>query len=59
MHVNLLTYNPTGRPYQSSPPKAIDAFLGTLRSNGIVAHLRRSRGQDIAAACGQLRTIEG
>lgn len=56
MHVNLLTYNPTGRPYQSSSPQAIDAFLGTLRNNGIVAHLRRSRGQDISAACGQLRT---
>ena len=57
MHVNLLTHNPVGRPYQSSSPAAIDAFLGMLRNNGIVAHLRRSRGQDIAAACGQLRTI--
>lgn len=57
MHVNLLTYNPTGRPYRPSPEEAIDVFLGTLRNNRIVAHLRRSRGQDIAAACGQLRTL--
>jgi 23S rRNA (adenine2503-C2)-methyltransferase len=32
-----------------------DAFLAELRAHGAVAHLRRARGPDIDAACGQLR----
>lgn len=59
MHVNLLTYNPTGQPYNPTPPERVAQFLMTLRDQGIVAHLRRSRGKDIAAACGQLRQREG
>lgn len=55
MHVNLLSYNPTGTTYRPSPPDRVDAFVGTLRGRGVVAHVRRSRGKDIAAACGQLR----
>ena len=55
MHVNLLTYNPTGQAYAPSSPERVQRFLDILRDRGIVAHLRRSRGKDIAAACGQLR----
>ncbi|MCB1209395.1 MAG: 23S rRNA (adenine(2503)-C(2))-methyltransferase RlmN [Verrucomicrobiales bacterium] len=60
MHVNLLRYNPTGlslrgRSYEPSSPEKTEAFLAELRSLGTVAHLRRARGKDIDAACGQLR----
>ncbi len=60
MHVNLLRYNPTGlslrgRSYQPASLAQTDAFLAELRANGAVAHLRRARGKDIDAACGQLR----
>jgi 23S rRNA (adenine2503-C2)-methyltransferase len=53
--VNLIPYNsfPGGR-YRCSEPQAIDAFWHTLRAAGIVATIRRPRGDDIAAACGQL-----
>jgi len=60
MHVNLLRYNPTGlslrgRSYAPSSLEQTDAFLAELRARGAVAHLRRARGSDIDAACGQLR----
>ena len=60
MHVNLLRYNPTGlslrgRSYAPSSLERTEAFLAELRAHGTVAHLRRARGPDIDAACGQLR----
>ncbi|MFA5057368.1 MAG: 23S rRNA (adenine(2503)-C(2))-methyltransferase RlmN [Opitutaceae bacterium] len=60
MHVNLLHYNATGvsltgRTYEPSRPEAEEAFMDELKARGVVAHFRRSRGRDIAAACGQLR----
>lgn len=60
MHVNLLRYNPTGlslrgRQYSPSSLEQTEAFLAELRGHGAVAHLRRARGPDIDAACGQLR----
>ena len=60
MHVNLLRYNPTGlslrgRAYVPSSIGQTEVFLGELRARGTVAHLRRARGPDIDAACGQLR----
>ncbi len=60
MHVNLLQYNPTGlslrgETYVPSTEAETEAFLSRLRSRGVVTHLRRSRGPDIDAACGQLR----
>ena len=63
MHVNLLRYNPTGlslrgRTYAPSPLEQTEAFLAELRAHGTVAHLRRARGPDIDAACGQLRRRE-
>lgn len=54
MHVNLLTYNSTGQPYRASSPQRVDAFINILRDHRLVAHTRRSRGDQIAAACGQL-----
>ncbi len=60
MHVNLLRYNPTGlslrgRNYAPSSMEQTEAFLTELHAHGTVAHLRRARGPDIDAACGQLR----
>ena len=63
MHINLLRYNPTGlslkgRTYSPSSMEQTGTFLATLRECGAVAHLRRARGPDIDAACGQLRKRE-
>jgi 23S rRNA (adenine2503-C2)-methyltransferase len=63
MHVNLLRYNPTGlslkgRNYTPSSAAQTEAFLAELRTQGTIAHLRRARGPDIDAACGQLRRRE-
>ncbi len=52
--VNLIPYNPTDAPYQGSSPKAIAAFKAELERRGLNATVRLTRGQDIAAACGQL-----
>lgn len=54
--VNLIPYNSVpGLPWKRPPEDALEAFLATLRARGIQATLRREKGHDIAAACGQLR----
>jgi 23S rRNA (adenine2503-C2)-methyltransferase len=53
-HVNLIEYNPTEGPYRGSPSERRHRFAAALERAGIVASVRRSRGADIAAACGQL-----
>src|SRR5205823_5933555 len=58
-NVNLIRYNEVqGLPYKR--PKAADVvtFQEILRNNGVNAHVRKSRGRDIDAACGQLRRKE-
>jgi len=59
--VNLIAWNPgPGIPYSMPQPGAVEAFKTTLAGEGIAAYLRRPRGRDIYAACGQLkRTVEG
>jgi 23S rRNA (adenine2503-C2)-methyltransferase len=53
--VNLIPFNSfPGAPYRCSSPEAADRFWRTLRGAGIIATVRRPRGDDIAAACGQL-----
>ena len=53
--VNLLPLHPGGDPsLAASPPARLRAFADRLRSRGIEAVVRRSRGLDIDAACGQL-----
>jgi 23S rRNA (adenine2503-C2)-methyltransferase len=55
-NVNLLRYNPSpGLPYGRPSSESAYAFQRELRKFGVNAHLRTSRGQDIEAACGQLR----
>jgi len=56
-HVNLLPLHPGGAGGLVPTPSAnITAFADRLRAEGVNVTVRRSRGLDIAAACGQLRT---
>jgi 23S rRNA (adenine2503-C2)-methyltransferase len=59
--VNLIAWNPgPGINYATPQPEAVEAFRRTLTDAGIPTYLRRPRGRDIYAACGQLkRTVEG
>jgi 23S rRNA (adenine2503-C2)-methyltransferase len=53
--VNLIPFNPfDGSEFRRSPATVIRQFQETLRQHGIVATTRRTRGEDIDAACGQL-----
>jgi len=53
--VNLIPHNPADPlPYQSSPRQRVDIFRRILEAKGIPAFVRRPRGRDIFAACGQL-----
>ena len=53
--VNLIPHNPADPlPYRPSPPERVDSFQRILESKGIRAFVRRPRGRDIYAACGQL-----
>ncbi len=55
--VNLIPFNPwPGSAYECSSNNAIDRFAKLLRDAGCVATLRSPRGQDIMAACGQLKS---
>lgn len=53
--VNLIPFNAfPGAPYRCSPPAVIDAFREILVAGGITTVTRKTRGEDIDAACGQL-----
>lgn len=53
--LNLIEYNPIGDGlFQASGQDRTDTFVRFLLNNGVNASLRRSRGKDIDAACGQL-----
>jgi 23S rRNA (adenine2503-C2)-methyltransferase len=53
--VNLIPFNAFPESeFRCSTPRAIDEFWRTLRDSGLIATIRRPRGDDIAAACGQL-----
>lgn len=55
-HVNLIPLNPTpGWPTRGTPPRGVRAFRDRLVSVGVNATVRRNRGTEIDAACGQLR----
>ncbi|KAI9468701.1 radical SAM superfamily protein [Coemansia mojavensis] len=56
-HVNLIPFNPwPGSAYCSSSPERIDSFCSQIRRSGIHASVRTPRGDDILAACGQLKS---
>lgn len=53
--VNIIEYNAVDDGiFKKSPAQRVDAFVSYLERTGIVAMVRRSRGEDIDAACGQL-----
>jgi len=53
-HVNLIPYNPTDAEFRGSSPERIAHFAALLRERGVACSVRRSRGRDVQAACGQL-----
>jgi 23S rRNA (adenine2503-C2)-methyltransferase len=53
--MNLIPFNPfPGTRYKRSPAAVIQQFRDELIRNGVLATVRRTRGDDIDAACGQL-----
>lgn len=59
-HVNLIPLNPTpGYAVRGTPPGRVRAFADRLGDLGTNATIRRTRGTDIDAACGQLRATHG
>jgi 23S rRNA (adenine2503-C2)-methyltransferase len=55
VHVNLIPMNPVAHtPWSASPMPVIERFATRLRAKGIAVTIRRNRGQEVGAACGQL-----
>ena len=58
--VNLIPHNPAEPlPYQPSDDETVERFKHILESKGIHVYVRRPRGRDIFAACGQLAARQG
>ena len=57
---NLIPFHPwDGAPFEPSSNNAIHRFAKILEDNYFAAPIRRSRGEDIMAACGQLKSAKG
>jgi len=57
--INLIPWNAVpGLPYGAPADEAVATFQQILRRGGRLAFIRRSRGQDVAAACGQLASLD-
>jgi 23S rRNA (adenine2503-C2)-methyltransferase len=55
VHVNLIPLNPTpGSKWDASPRPVQDEFVARVQAAGVACTVRDTRGQEIAAACGQL-----
>lgn len=55
-HINLIPFNEVeGLPYRRPSDENIKNFVAILREAGLFVHVRKRKGSDIAAACGQLR----
>jgi len=53
--INVIEYNPVeGLPFQRPEPNNFNQFVNFLKSKHLIVMVRRSRGKDIDAACGQL-----
>ena len=53
--INIIEYNPIGDgEFKQTTEAKLKAFSDHLEKNGIIVNVRRSRGKDIDAACGQL-----
>ncbi|KAJ1975609.1 hypothetical protein H4R35_003067 [Dimargaris xerosporica] len=58
-HINLIPFNPwPGSQFECSPVAQIEAFAQLLKSKNVYTSVRWPKGQDILAACGQLRSNE-
>ncbi len=58
-NVNVINYNKTpGSPFDPVSPTGVKSFVEALKNAGINAHLRKSKGSEIEAACGQLRSMK-
>ncbi len=56
INVNLIPYNQVeGLPFRAPSGERVEDFAGILRERAVPVHVRRRRGEDIDAACGQLR----
>jgi 23S rRNA (adenine2503-C2)-methyltransferase len=56
--VNLIPWNPGDLPYRESTEESIADFQKFLIERGIATFVRRSRGRDVMAACGQLALLD-
>lgn len=56
LHVNLIVYNQTDCPYKPPTKEVIQRFKNDLEKLGVSVTIRKSLGQEISAACGQLAT---
>ncbi|GAC1472416.1 MAG: 23S rRNA (adenine(2503)-C(2))-methyltransferase RlmN [Isosphaeraceae bacterium] len=55
-HVNLIPYNPVpGLTFERPTPEAVDQFVRTLKTRRVSVSVRKTKGREIDAACGQLR----
>lgn len=54
--VNLIPYNQTGSEFETSSDETINTFFQYLKKHRVVVTVRKSLGNDISAACGQLAT---
>jgi 23S rRNA (adenine2503-C2)-methyltransferase len=53
--INIIEYNPIdGGEFRQADPQKVDAFAAFLETRNLIVNVRRSRGKDIDAACGQL-----
>jgi 23S rRNA (adenine2503-C2)-methyltransferase len=60
LKVNLIPLNPAPEiPFQAPTPEAVDGFGQALAAAGVTVSVRRPRGRDIHAACGQLHLRKG
>lgn len=58
--VNIIEYNPISfADFRNADEDKLDKFAAYLKSQNVNVHIRRSRGKDIDAACGQLAVKDG
>ena len=58
--INIIEYNPIDEgEFQQADAKKVDAFAAFLEDKNLIVNVRRSRGKDIDAACGQLANKNG
>lgn len=57
--INIIEYNPIGNAkFEKPEEEKVNEFMAFLAANKVNARLRRSRGKDIDAACGQLANVD-